>query len=185
MYTFEESLLELSLCDLDLNGLVDLLSVSAFMVCIVLDRGREKSVDECGFAQSRLSSNLYCIHQSTSPLGFWYTSFGVKGGGRKRISRTIIVKAAPRFATILCLLNSSQSTFSMLAERGLCSLIPLVGQLCERSAIFDPCSLPVSCGKTYIGDTNWRSGLGCSRRHCEGSEAVQPQGGDTAAGEGA
>lgn len=41
MYTFEKSFLELSLCDLDLNGLVDLLSVSAFMVRIVLDRGRE------------------------------------------------------------------------------------------------------------------------------------------------
>lgn len=182
MYTFEESFLELGLCDLDLNGLVDLLSVSAFMVCIVLDRGREKSVDECGFAQARLSSNLYCIHQSTAPFGFWYRYFGVKGG--ERISRTIIVKAAPRFATILCLFNPSQSTLSMLRERGICSLIPLVGQLCERSAIFDPCSLPASCGKTYIGDTNWRSGLGCSRRHCDGSEAVQPQGGDTAKSEG-
>jgi len=35
--TFEELLLQLSLCDLDLDRLVDLLRMSSFVVCVVLD----------------------------------------------------------------------------------------------------------------------------------------------------
>jgi hypothetical protein len=39
LHTLEEFLLQFSLCDLDLNGLVDLLRMSAFVVCVVLDGG--------------------------------------------------------------------------------------------------------------------------------------------------
>lgn len=56
--TLEELLLELGLGDLNLDGLVDLLLVAALVVGIVLDGGREKSVDECSLAQTRLTSNL-------------------------------------------------------------------------------------------------------------------------------
>ena len=50
MHTFEEFLFQLGFRNLDLNGLIDLLCMSALVVCIVLDRGREECVDE-----SRLS----------------------------------------------------------------------------------------------------------------------------------
>jgi hypothetical protein len=56
--TLEELLLELSLCDFDLDSLVDLLLVTAAVVCIVLDGGGEESVDEGGLAETRLASNL-------------------------------------------------------------------------------------------------------------------------------
>jgi hypothetical protein len=46
VYTLEELLLELSLCDFDLNSLIHLLCVSAFVIGIVLDGSREKSIDE-------------------------------------------------------------------------------------------------------------------------------------------
>jgi hypothetical protein len=39
MHTFEEFLFQLSLCDLNLNSLIHLLSVSALMVCVILDSG--------------------------------------------------------------------------------------------------------------------------------------------------
>jgi hypothetical protein len=48
--TLEELLLELGLGDLNLDGLVNLLLVAALVVGIVLDGGREKSVDECSLA---------------------------------------------------------------------------------------------------------------------------------------
>lgn len=48
--TFEELLLQFGLCDFDFNGLVDLFGVSLLVVGIVLDGGREKCVDECGFS---------------------------------------------------------------------------------------------------------------------------------------
>lgn len=57
--TLEELLLELSLGDLDLDGLVDLLLVTALVVGIVLDGGREQGVDEGGLSKARLASNLY------------------------------------------------------------------------------------------------------------------------------
>jgi hypothetical protein len=56
--TFEELLLQLCLGDLDLNRSVNLLLVTALVVGVVLDGGREQGVDERGFSQSRLSSNL-------------------------------------------------------------------------------------------------------------------------------
>lgn len=63
--TLEELLLEFGLGDLDLDGLVDLLLVSSLVVGIVLDRGREKGVDESSLAQSRFTSNLYHPSQLT------------------------------------------------------------------------------------------------------------------------
>jgi len=56
--TLEELLLQLSLGNLDLYGLVDLLLVPALVVGIVLDRSGEKGVDEGRLAQARLASNL-------------------------------------------------------------------------------------------------------------------------------
>jgi hypothetical protein len=44
--TFEELLLQLSFCDFDLDGLVNLLCMSALVVCVVLDSGREEGIDE-------------------------------------------------------------------------------------------------------------------------------------------
>ena len=57
--TLEELLLELSLCDLNLNSLVNLLMVSSLVVGVVLDGRREKRIDECGLAQARFASNHY------------------------------------------------------------------------------------------------------------------------------
>lgn len=57
--TLEELLLELSLGDLDFDGLVNLLLVAALVVGIVLDGGREKSVDEGSLSKAGLASNLY------------------------------------------------------------------------------------------------------------------------------
>ena len=57
-HTLEELLLQLSLGDLDLDGLVDLLLVAALVVGVVLDGGREQSVDEGSLSQARLTSNL-------------------------------------------------------------------------------------------------------------------------------
>jgi len=58
MSTFEELLLKFSLGDFNLNRLVDLLSMSALVVRIVLDRRREEGVDECSLSQTRFSSDL-------------------------------------------------------------------------------------------------------------------------------
>lgn len=58
LVTFEEFLLQLGLCDFNFHSFVDLLVVSAPMVCIVLDGGGEKSVDECRLAQAGFASNL-------------------------------------------------------------------------------------------------------------------------------
>jgi hypothetical protein len=44
--TFEKFLLQLSLGDFDLDGLVNLLCVSALVVCVVFDGGREEGIDE-------------------------------------------------------------------------------------------------------------------------------------------
>ena len=56
--TFEELLLELSLCNLNLNRLIHLFVVSALVVGIVLDGGGEERVDEGRLSQARLASNL-------------------------------------------------------------------------------------------------------------------------------
>ena len=58
MCTFEELLLQFSLCDLNFDGLVDLFSVSLFVVGVVLDRSGEKCIDECSLSQTRLARNL-------------------------------------------------------------------------------------------------------------------------------
>ena len=55
--TLEELLLQLGLGDLDLDGLVDLLRVTAAVIGVVLDGGGEEGVDEGGLAQARLAGN--------------------------------------------------------------------------------------------------------------------------------
>lgn len=89
LHTLEELLLQLSLCDLNLDGLVDLLLVSSLVVGVVLDCGGEEGVDEGGLSQAGLASNL----------SRWQVS---KYSGRSaQRNRTMMVKAAPLFATIL------------------------------------------------------------------------------------
>lgn len=53
----EELLLQLSLCDLDLDGLVDLLLVSPLVIGIVLDGRGEQGVDEGGLSEARFAGN--------------------------------------------------------------------------------------------------------------------------------
>ena len=57
--TFEKLLLQLSLCDLNLHSLVNLLVVAALVVRIVLDGRGEEGVDERSLTEARLASNLY------------------------------------------------------------------------------------------------------------------------------
>ena len=59
--------------------------------------GREKSVDERGFAESRFTSDLSDVSARTASWNTYVENL------------TIIVKAAPRFATILCLERKSLS----------------------------------------------------------------------------
>lgn len=102
MHTLEELLLQLGLGDLDLDGLVDLLLVAALVVGVVLDRGGEEGVDKGGLSESRLASNLsslvlVCVRRKAD--------HGATSGRpvERLLGRcTIIVKAAPLFATILC-----------------------------------------------------------------------------------
>jgi hypothetical protein len=56
--TFEELFLKLGLGNLNLDRLVDLLVVSALVVGVVLDGGREEGVDEGGLSEARFASNL-------------------------------------------------------------------------------------------------------------------------------
>jgi len=89
LFTLEELLLELGLCDLDFDGLVDLLCVSALVIGVVLNGGGEEGVDECSLSESRFASNLLSIRIYLSK--------------REHLQRnTMMVKAAPLFATILC-----------------------------------------------------------------------------------
>jgi hypothetical protein len=55
--TLKELLLQLSLGDLNLDSLVDLLRMTAAVVGVVLDGGGEEGVDEGGLAQARLASD--------------------------------------------------------------------------------------------------------------------------------
>lgn len=57
-HTLEELLLKLGFGDLNLDGLVDLLCVTALVIGVVLDGSREEGVDKCGLSESGLSSNL-------------------------------------------------------------------------------------------------------------------------------
>lgn len=50
--TFEELFLQLSLCNLNLNSLINLLGMASLVVLIVLDGGGEEGVDEGGLAQA-------------------------------------------------------------------------------------------------------------------------------------
>ena len=89
MRTLEELFLQLSLGDLDFDRLVDLLLVPALVIGVVLDGGGEERVDEGGLAQSRLASDLLSSQNTLQRP-------------HHPVILTIIVKAAPLFATILC-----------------------------------------------------------------------------------
>jgi hypothetical protein len=89
LFTLKELLLELGLCDFDLDGLVDLLCVSALVVGVVLNGGGKECVDEGRLSESRLASNLQII--SVYRIAYMYPQ-----------RHTMMVKAAPLFATILC-----------------------------------------------------------------------------------
>ena len=97
--TLEELLLELSLGDLDLDSLVDLLLVTSLVVGIVLDGCREESVDECRLSKARLASNLYRLVSKsiTGRMAARRSELFLSS-----VKHTIIVKPAPRLATILC-----------------------------------------------------------------------------------
>ena len=64
-HTLEELLLQLGLGDLDLDSLVNLLGMSALVVCVVLDSGREEGIDEGRLSQPGFSSNLGCVSTHT------------------------------------------------------------------------------------------------------------------------
>lgn len=61
MRTLEELLLELGLCDLNLDCLVHLLVVSSLVVGVVLDGGGEERVDEGRLAEARLAGDLFLL----------------------------------------------------------------------------------------------------------------------------
>ena len=65
-HTLEELLFQLCLCNLNLNSLVNLLCVSALVVCIILDGGREQSVDEGCLSEARFASNLKQVSHTSS-----------------------------------------------------------------------------------------------------------------------
>lgn len=56
--TLKKLLFELGLGDFNLNSLVNLLLVPALVIGIVLDRGREESVDKGRLAQAGFTSDL-------------------------------------------------------------------------------------------------------------------------------
>ena len=93
MYTFEELLFQFSLGDLNLYGFVNLFRMTALVIGVILDGCREEGVDEGGLSKPRFTSNLSDCYHLLSMLR------------RHNGVLTIIVKAAPRFATILCLHN--------------------------------------------------------------------------------
>lgn len=62
--------------------------MSSLVIGVVLDSGGEEGIDECSLAQARFASNLDKVSRDTKDSD----SSG----------HTIIVNAAPLFATILC-----------------------------------------------------------------------------------
>lgn len=112
VHTLEELLLELGLGDFNLDRLVHLLVVSSLVVGIVLDCRREERVDEGRLSEARLASHL---GQSAGAV----RGMGYRGHG------TMMVKAAPRLATILCL-----SYVRLRRCVSAWASIPLVGELC-------------------------------------------------------
>jgi hypothetical protein len=99
--------------------------VTALVVGIVLDRRGEQSVDKGSLSEARFASNLFL----SDACGF----------DRRH---TIIVKAAPLFATILCLYLSVTSAHSSGNK-------PLVGKLSTVSTR----SRRIR-GRTYVGNAN-------------------------------
>lgn len=84
--------------------------MSALVIGVVLDGGREEGVDEGGLAQARLASNLtiqvgVLVTQKQTELETSCCSHAVYAFVNGKIegqSRTMMVKPAPRLATILC-----------------------------------------------------------------------------------
>lgn len=109
--TLEELLFELSLGDLDFDSLVHLLLMTLPVIGIGFDGGGEEGVDKGGLAQARLTSDLEdntSVKSGCEEAAKW----GERASGRKTCSRgseerqrgkhTMMVKLAPRLATILC-----------------------------------------------------------------------------------
>lgn len=65
VFTLEELFLQLSLCDFDLNCLVNLLGMSALVIGVVLDGGGEESIDEGRLSEARFTSNLGRVSYAT------------------------------------------------------------------------------------------------------------------------
>jgi hypothetical protein len=57
-HTLKELFLQLSLCDLNLDSLVNLLVVATLVIGVVLDGGGEEGIDESSLSQTRFTSNL-------------------------------------------------------------------------------------------------------------------------------
>lgn len=74
MPTLEELLLELSLGDLNLDSLVDLLLMSTLVVGIVLNGSGEQGVDKGGLSKTRFASNLERFNVSLQFFTWMMTS---------------------------------------------------------------------------------------------------------------
>jgi hypothetical protein len=68
VFTLEELLLELSLCDFNLNRFVNLLRVPAFVIGVVLDSGREEGIDEGCLSEAGFTSNLGFVSHDTQGI---------------------------------------------------------------------------------------------------------------------
>jgi hypothetical protein len=117
--------------------------VTALVVGVVLDRSGKKGVDEGSLSKSRLASDLGLSVLSMTGVGAQ--------------SFTIMVKAAPRLATILCLRQQLE-----WHEAGTVKDKYTVGWGAVGRDISETIS-EQGLG-TYIGNANWRCGFG----HCDG-----------------
>ncbi len=112
VHAFEELFFKLCFSDLYFNGLVNLLCMATAVVGVVLNRRREESIDKGRLAKPRFASNLKaCQPLDNRARSEWR-------------SLTIIVKAAPRLATILCL-DANCKQEHMLRDTG--EDVPLIG----------------------------------------------------------
>lgn len=156
-YTFEELLLQLSLGDLDLDGLINLLGVALLVVGIVLDGGREQSVDECGLSQSRLSSNLWMSVASLCACCCNCTHHNSE-------SRTPFSDD---------LVSGRSSSVFPASHRSLAvpHYVPLVGEL-ENISVSGHVLCAGDGRATYVGNTDRRRGLRSGGRGHDGDGSV-------------
>lgn len=132
IHTLEKFLLELGLGNLNLDSFINLLVVAALVVGVVFDGGREECVDEGRLSEARLASNLVRLDNEVY--------------GRSSSGHTMIVKAAPRFATILCLVKCQ----AVLHVRQRAHYLWL-GNYDRPLAVYY--FIPSGC--THIGNANW------------------------------